>query len=208
MDFVVIDVEEAGFEVGTVHQIGAVKVLGSKLEAEPFNRLMHPGCRRIDPYKRKKHKRGVELLRLEEGFADVWPVFLRYVDGLPLIAYASGNEQKMLRAACRRNGLGRSVPPMLDAQKLAGQYRNRLVKGGSLQEAVKDFDESDALGAVNHQHLGLRLACKIVGTGYENALAHDALYDAKVCAQFILGIAAEQPGISTVEELFAHYGAL
>lgn len=116
--FVIFDTETTGFSPAKdrVLEIGAVKVRdGKKIEEKTW--LINPQ-RYIPWYVQNVHHITPEMVKDRPTFADIYPDFLKFIDGSVLIAHNAPFDVRFIAAEAQRNNLPAPKNAVLDSLKL------------------------------------------------------------------------------------------
>ena len=171
--FAVLDFETTGSVPGfpvEPWQLGVVRVCDGALKAgESFETLLRVGDRPFNPRAPGRHAAIRDRLAEAPLPGEVWPEVTLWVTGVPLVAHNAGTERSVLTRLAPLHRLG----PWVDTLTLV-----RRAYSGLASKALEDVVA--ALGLAPR----VRAACP----GRE---AHDALYDAFMCAvllEHLLGL--------------------
>lgn len=162
--FVAIDVETANNHPTSVCSIGAVKVLDGRI-VDSIHRFVKPEPNFYFRYF-TENIHGIDHSMTDEAptFDRVWPDFVDFIGDLPLVAHNKAFDEKCIKACFRCYRLEYPDYPFYCTYMAARKKLPKAVTGGYSLPVLCDFF---AIPFYNH---------------------HDALADAKACAQLAMTI--------------------
>lgn len=182
LNFVAVDVETANSDWGSICQIGAVKVLDGVVSENSYVTLCKPPTPVDNFDKANIAIHGIQAEDVAEApqFAETVQELASFVGGLPLVAHNAQFDTTALTRAAEYSDA--QLPPSYFGCSLAlARSLNLQVKNHKLPTVAKEF-------------------------GYDLEQHHDALADARACAEIVLGAARRDRFSGSFAELFFdHY---
>ncbi len=153
LDAVVIDTETTGLDPrkARVIELAGVRLAGGKLDADgSFRQLLRPGGESIPAETTRIHGIDDAMVARSPPFAEVWPVFNRFLGQAVVIGHTVGFDLAVLKRECGLAGLPWLRPRTLDTRLLAQIVAPELA-GFALEElaawlGVTVADRHSALG--------------------------------------------------------------
>lgn len=182
LNFVAVDVETANSDWGSICQVGAVKVVDGVISDDSYVTLCKPPAP-VDSFDESNiaiHGIQAEDVSQAPRFSDTIEDLASFVGDLPLVAHNAQFDTTALTRAAEYSEA--TLPPSYFGCSLAlARSLNLSVQNHKLPTVAKEF-------------------------GYDLEHHHDALADARACAEIVLGAARRERFSGSFAELFFdHY---
>lgn len=167
LSFVAIDFETANSSRASACSLGMTKVLNGVISEKKYELFIPPeGHDHFEPRNISIHGITPADVQDKPRFSKVWPEFISFIDGLPLVAHNASFDLSVLRAALQVSGI-----PWPDLN-----YACTMVMSRNLFDLT-----SHSLLYVAHS----------AGVPWDREKHHDALYDSEICALIVLSMAQQ-----------------
>ncbi|RSZ62110.1 DNA polymerase III subunit epsilon [Corynebacterium hylobatis] len=164
LSFIGLDVETANMDVGSICQIGVVRIIdGVEVAAESWLCTPPPGLDEFDPDNIAIHGITPETVAGQPGFAERLPALLDFIGDLPVVAHNAQFDMMALQRACEAGDV--TVPTLAFGCSLI------------LSRAAK-------LGIASHR---LPVVAEVLGVPLGRH--HDAMEDARAAALIVVELA-------------------
>ena len=172
LDFTAIDFETATDRQNSACSVAVVEVRDGEV-AQTYSTLIRPPGLRFSPFNIRIHGITPEMVRYERDFAGVWPELRPFLENLIVFAHNAPFDMGVLKSSLLANHI---APP-------------KFYHCCTVQISRKAWPD-----LLNHK---LDTVGEFLHVNFRH---HDALEDARVCAEIPLA-AAERLGVDSVEEL-------
>jgi len=176
LSFVALDFETANSSRASACSLGMTKVIDGKIIESKYESFRPPeGFDLFEARNIAIHGIHPKDVANKKRFIELWPDFLSFIDGLPVVAHNASFDMSVLRAALTASN---HLWPELE-------YACTYVASKNL------FDIS------RHRLPDVARAAKV---DWDAGQHHDALFDSRICAEIVLALAIKQNS-ATLQQL-------